>query len=411
MEFTTLIRKLKDQHNVLEIIDLSPFFAKNGKTWLYTTLKRVYKETYNNDDRLIFYFKKDQYLYKDNLGSLVVAFQQFLAEVDISHYFVVLITEDERIKQELYLAQKLYATDDVPIFWCQADNIICEVTTIAHIPSDTKCVMPWVHLYIAPDTEIYPCCHYKRDKFSDMKPDTILEIMNGDGFKTIRTSMLNNERVKGCELCYNMEDNNLKSFRVRYNETFPDVLKNIHSSTNSNGSITSFTPRSLNFGFHNTCNFKCRMCTGESSSMIAQEEETIHNKIVKRITTEERARRFNIILQALPSIEHSYFTGGEPLLIKEHYQILDYFINHSKDVNLEYNSNLSLATYKGIDIVEYWNQFKNVTINASLDANNKHAEYMRSGTIWDNIEKNYCTLRTTCEHVNIVIASVVTVYN
>jgi sulfatase maturation enzyme AslB (radical SAM superfamily) len=85
-----------------------------------------------------------------------------------------------------------------------------------------------------------------------------------------------------------------------------------------------------------------------------------------------------------------YFSGGEPLIIKDHYIILKRLIkeNISQSVNLRYSSNLSTLSYKNTDIFKLWKQFKSVQVSASAEGIKEMYNNMRSGLDWNRFEKN-----------------------
>ena len=93
-------------------------------------------------------------------------------------------------------------------------------------------------------------------------------------------------------------------------------------------------------------------------------------------------------------MEEVYFAGGEPLLMDEHYYILEKLIEIGRtDVRLRYNTNLGFIKFKKWDNLELWKQFRdkeytNVSIFASIDGIGKSAEYSRKGTKWDVVEGN-----------------------
>jgi hypothetical protein len=79
------------------------------------------------------------------------------------------------------------------------------------------------------------------------------------------------------------------------------------------------------------------------------------------------------------------------------------------NTNLEvtYNTNFSLLTYKDISVLNLWKKFTNVTVGASLDAIGPVAEYVRHGTDWALVESNLSLLKSHCPHVNFNVSSVV----
>ena len=60
------------------------------------------------------------------------------------------------------------------------------------------------------------------------------------------------------------------------------------------------------------------------------------------------------------------------------------------DIQLTYNTNISKLKYRDKDLIKLWRQFKHkVQIYASLDDFGSKAEYIRHGTKWNEVMKNY----------------------
>ena len=149
--------------------------------------------------------------------------------------------------------------------------------------------------------------------------------------------------------------------------------------------------------------------------MIEAENRQLYNipQTTIPLTNNDFKHRLSLIIQSLTTIERIRFTGGEPLLIKEHYKLLDLLIQFEKfNVTILYNTNLTLLTYKrNNNIVDYWNQFADITLQLSIDASYERAEYLRKGTIWKDIVQNYDIIRKECPHVKMTLASVISIYN
>ena len=85
-------------------------------------------------------------------------------------------------------------------------------------------------------------------------------------------------------------------------------------------------------------------------------------KILSNIVRSERdksSKTINELKELLKDVDHIYFAGGEPLIMKKHYEILDFLIenNLNEKVFLRYNTNLSTLKYKNIKRKFY---FRNV---------------------------------------------------
>jgi sulfatase maturation enzyme AslB (radical SAM superfamily) len=112
------------------------------------------------------------------------------------------------------------------------------------------------------------------------------------------------------------------------------------------------------------------------------------------------------ILPHLATAKMVYFAGGEPLMQKEHYMVLDKLIElGNTDLEIRYNTNFSVLKLKGYDsVLDYWKKFSNVHVYASLDGNHKKAEYWRNGTVWETVVDNRKKMIEECPHVNFMIA-------
>jgi sulfatase maturation enzyme AslB (radical SAM superfamily) len=111
-------------------------------------------------------------------------------------------------------------------------------------------------------------------------------------------------------------------------------------------------------------------------------------------------------------VEQIYFAGGEPLLMEEHYRILDELVRRKRfDVRLIYNTNFTHTDLKGKSVFEYWQQFKSVAVGASLDASGARGEYIRKGTDWAVVEQNRRDMLQICPEVDFYISPTLSILN
>jgi sulfatase maturation enzyme AslB (radical SAM superfamily) len=116
--------------------------------------------------------------------------------------------------------------------------------------------------------------------------------------------------------------------------------------------------------------------------------------------------------QHIDCLEQIYFAGGEPLIMREHYVLLDKLLAAGRtDVKLQYNTNFSELQFKDKHVFEYWSQFRDVRVGASLDGMGKHAELVRKGTQWDQIEKNRSLMMELVPHVKFSVNCTVSSLN
>jgi hypothetical protein len=118
------------------------------------------------------------------------------------------------------------------------------------------------------------------------------------------------------------------------------------------------------------------------------------------------------LIPHLDYVEQIYFAGGEPLLMEEHYRILDELVRRGRfDVRLIYNTNFTHTDLKGNSVFEYWKQFDSVAVGASLDASGARGEYIRKGTNWAQVEQNRRDMLAICPGVDFYISPTLSIMN
>ena len=139
------------------------------------------------------------------------------------------------------------------------------------------------------------------------------------------------------------------------------------------------------------------MCGTFASSKWVDDEIAIHGKADKGLMnfrSESKVDIFEYVDKHIHEVEEVYFAGGEPLIMDEHYLILEKLIAAGRtDVLLRYNTNFSHIKFKKWDLQELWSKFQNdpkgkVQLFASLDAAGKLAEVARHGTKWNTVYSN-----------------------
>jgi sulfatase maturation enzyme AslB (radical SAM superfamily) len=118
------------------------------------------------------------------------------------------------------------------------------------------------------------------------------------------------------------------------------------------------------------------------------------------------------LIPHLDYVEQIYFAGGEPLMMDEHYRILEELERRDRfDVRLIYNTNFTHVKLKDRWVFDYWKKFKSVAVGASLDAMGPRAEYIRKGTDWDTVERNRQRMLETCPNVDFYISPTLSILN
>lgn len=263
---------------------------------------------------------------------------------------------------------------------------------------NTICAIPWVHLNIIPKGKVYPCCMTTEfDKFAgDLNTDTIEEIWNSEYMKSIRVQMINGEEPKMCSRCFEGERSSGQSTRLNHNNYFKTKLEEIPIITKSDGHVDEVDLKYWDFRFSNLCNYKCRSCGPDYSSSWIPDSKALgwyklesDDKVIS-INNVDESTNVEFLKKYIDKVEKIYFAGGEPLLMDEHWQILE-MLDEAKryDVIITYNTNLSKLTYKNKNALDYWKKWgRKIWLWPSIDDIDDRAELIRSGTVWSNVENN-----------------------
>jgi len=307
--------------------------------------------------------------------------------------------------------------------------------------SKTICPLPWIHIATRPNGDVRLCCTanasgageedtkdaglVKQDsRIMNLQYDTISEVWNSTYMKTVRLQMLAGEAPLSCRKCYKEEDAGIVSKRQWESEVWKDRLDidSIIKSTKADGSLPVEIPY-FDLRLGNMCQLKCIMCSPHDSSSWIKEWRAQYPKYTTVELKQDQSWNIDFdytwyqkgnFLQDMRSnainIRELYFAGGEPLLIPEHYKILEFMVetDAAKNCVLRYNSNGLELPEKLFDL---WNKFKQIKFNFSIDALEEKNDYIRYPSKWKNIVENLCRLDDTPDNITVNIACAVQVLN
>ncbi len=272
--------------------------------------------------------------------------------------------------------------------------------------NEAFCVIPWVHLHVSTNGDVNACCLVS-EPFGNINSNSIKEIWTGTEMNEFRTNLLNNIKDERCNCCYLKEASGGKSLRQDHNSNYLPYFLSITAIPSA--------PIYWDIRFSNVCNFRCRTCWHGSSSRWFDEAvklgETVSSKPIIRAV--ENLEKFYIEIEdSIDSAEEIYFAGGEPLVMDEHYKILE-ILEERKAFNkyLRYNTNFSKVNYKGINVFNVWSKFDKVSVGASLDAWGERGEFLRKEQKWDEVLSNREQMKKICPHVGFRVAVTVSVFN
>ena len=281
--------------------------------------------------------------------------------------------------------------------------------------SKTFCMFPWVHFMTTPKGDVFPCCvGVTENPMTTLTPSSTFEtIINSDNFKKLRRDMLSETKNSTCNHCYNTEKYTEGSWRAFGNSNFGSNIDEVLLNTKEDGTVENFKMRYYDIRFNNICNFKCRMCGPDYSTLWDQEENNrlkpYHQVPVYNLS--KTTKLLSEFLSHVDDVEFVYFAGGEPLITEEHYIILEELIRKNKThVKIRYNTNCSVLSYKDKNIFDLWKHFDHIDVSASIDHIGERAEYIRTGTDWGTVETNLKKFNST-ENVSLSVNTVLSIYN
>ena len=281
--------------------------------------------------------------------------------------------------------------------------------------SDVFCMIPWTHLHAFPNGQAYPCClGDSHHPIGNLHKNTIQEVWNDTPYKNMRKNMLEEKPCKECTKCYEQEDMGFVSMRNSSNKHFGQHI-GLTDETKEDGHLDEFKIRYYDIRFSNLCNMSCRTCGGWFSSSWHDEETALYGKRDYpkfMYAGKDKDDMWNQLQEHIPYLEQVYFAGGEPLIMEEHYRLLDELERQQLfNVRLQYNTNFSKLKLKTKHVFDYWKKFNSISVGASLDAMGARAEYMRKGTVWSETVTNREQMLVECPKVDFYVSATVSLYN
>ena len=277
------------------------------------------------------------------------------------------------------------------------------------------CILPWTNLHVFMDGSSRPCCPWSGPSMGDACSLSLEELRNSPGMKALRVDMMNGRPVEGCWGCYKDERSGAVSMREKMNALF-DSHRSRERLTAPDGTLPRLPVLLLDFRFSNVCNLRCRTCDPMRSSAWAADARAL-GLPVEGGPLQRPYRDWDSLWRQLQplleeGVEELLFVGGEPLIMEEHYRILDFLIARGRtDVRLRYSTNFSTLRFQGWDVIDRWTRFRDVRVAASLDGSGRRGEYLRKGLNWDAVVANREEMLRRCPDVSFLISATVSIFN
>lgn len=249
--------------------------------------------------------------------------------------------------------------------------------------SKAFCLAPWMSIHTWPDGNVYPCCLWDSSSpVGSLKNNTMDEIWNSEKIKEGRVNMMNDIKHKSCTRCYELEEITGQSYRKGINSNHKNAIHYL-DETEEDGTLNNQKFVLWDIRISNFCNFKCRSCGTELSSSWYSDAVKLGKKMHNNkpvITIADKVDFMGILEPHFEYVNEIYFAGGEPLIMPEHYEILDKLIEKNKtNTVIRYSTNFSILSYRNKHIFDYWKNFKNLDLFVSVDGINNIGEYVRKG--------------------------------
>lgn len=293
-----------------------------------------------------------------------------------------------------------------------------------NLPNETFCVLPWISLEASPIGTVRPCCLVEEEipddkgvKFN-LRTARFSEIQRSQYMQQLRQAFLAGERPASCRKCWNEERAGRMSKRMHT----LDRVK--HMPLDQTWTVDAKPLMYLDLKLGNICNLKCRICGSWSSSQFATEElqftpaehkkKSQHYHMLQAgAWPRENTAFWSEIDQVLDQIRCIEFTGGEPFMIREHFDMLKGMVDRGIAANVEihYNTN---GTHWPDSAADIWRHFKSVEIAFSIDDVGERFEYQRTNAVWSEVCANiqrFRQLRDTTPNVLLQVCSTVNVFN
>jgi len=261
------------------------------------------------------------------------------------------------------------------------------------------CIIPWVGIETSPIGTARPCCLAKeeiRDEYGakyNLKHSTLEEIYHSQYMQDLRGEFLAGKKPETCQRCWDEEAAGRVSKRIHSSVRLKDAYNQVDWFNTQPNQLWF-----LDLKLGNICNLKCRICGSWSSSKWAKEEIDYVPKLVNRkehlaykflqdgAWPRENPQFWENLNTLLPQIKYIEFTGGEPFLIEQHFELLRFAVanDYAKNIDIHYNTNGTVFP----DSYEIWSHFKHVEVAFSIDNVGERFEYERYGAKWEEVEKN-----------------------
>lgn len=268
-------------------------------------------------------------------------------------------------------------------------------------------------------------------KPANLATTSLKEAWNNDYMRGTRMQMMRGEKPKSCLKCFKEEEAGHRSKRNWETEKwarqigFDGILEGYNPET---GEVPPQI-RYVDLRLGSKCQLACVMCSPHDSSNWVKEHKQIwpnlqNEKLKQTMEWEKDSGKlawsggsyawhkknpmfFEELYEQIPTLKQLYWAGGEPLIHKEHYELLEKIIEdgYADQIEVRYNSN---GMEWRDDLFDLWKHFKQVIFHFSIDDVGDRVNYIRYPATWDHLESQIKKL-DNYPHGNLTLTSAYTV--
>lgn len=246
----------------------------------------------------------------------------------------------------------------------------------------TFCVNPWVSVNYQFGEGYRPCCVYG----SNLKFSSIEQYANSTELAALKKQLLAGVPAKECAYCWQEESQGYSSKRLRDNQQFSQVFDYKYKPA-PESTQNEFVRYYVRLGNH--CNLRCVTCNDDVSTGWISENKKFGDPAGQPMMLKKTDPIWQTLRDRAAGIGMIEFIGGEPFMMLEQEQadLFKYLVEsgHSKHITLLYTTN---GTRMPDEQLEYWQHFKRVNIDLSMDGIGNRFEYLRFPASWDAVIKN-----------------------
>lgn len=301
--------------------------------------------------------------------------------------------------------------------------------------SPTYCVAKWSQVTMHLQNGHNHSCHHPQTHYVSV--DEIRQnptaLHNSNYKKQQRKLMLEGSRPSECDYCWRVEDagHDYSDRIYKSADSWSHPLLNTYAQKSWDADVD---PTYVEVSFSNTCNFKCSYCAPHISSMWMDEItrwgpyptthkynniEWIAQQNQMPIPNNEDNPYVDAFWQWWPhmykNLHHFRITGGEPLLNKNTFRVLEYIIenpNPNLEVSVNTNMNPPPQVFEKflslVEVIVSNRLLKNFKLFTSAEAHGRASEYIRWGMNYSDWLKN---IQTTYERVPGIQFTIMSTYN